>query len=106
VKDKIAGRELDLITVKGRTEPLRIFELLQSTDGAIDERLAKFLTFYSDGICSYRERRWKDALFNFNEALALRPNDYPTLLHLQRATHYKLNPPPENWDGVFELTTK
>ncbi len=106
VKDRIAGRELDLITVKGRTEPLRIFELLQEMDEGFDAQRAKFLSYYAEGIHCYRERRWKDALLNFNAALALQPNDYPTLLHLERATHYKLNPPPKDWNGVFELTTK
>jgi adenylate cyclase len=106
VKHLVVGRELDLITVKGRVEPLRIFEVLQSADDGADAVLSKFLAFYSEGMHCSRERRWSDAAGNFREALSVRADDYPAQLHLTRAQQYALNPPPQDWTGVVELVTK
>lgn len=106
VKHKIVGRELDLIAVKGRREPLRTFELLQSPDGALDPGLERFLALYQAALRSYRRRDWDGAIATFRAAFELRPYDYPTQLHLERAEYFKLNPPPEAWDGVVELTMK
>lgn len=106
VKHRIVGRELDLITVKGRTEPLRIFELLQPVNANADASFSKFLAFYSEGMHCYRERRWNDAARNLQEALSLRPEDYPTSIHLERAQQYVQHPPSSDWNGVVELLTK
>ncbi len=106
VKQKILGRELDLISVKGRSEPLRTFELIQRLDDTPDLNLEKFLESYSKGLLLYRARRWEEADRKFREALAYRDDDYPTRLHIERAAHFKLNPPPDTWNGAFELTTK
>jgi len=106
VKDRIVGRELDLIAVKGRSEPLRTYELLQRRDGALAPSLQRFLELYAAGLCRYRNRQWDEAIASFREALALQPEDYPTHLHLERAQYFKLHPPPPDWDGVVELTTK
>ncbi|MEK7251570.1 MAG: adenylate/guanylate cyclase domain-containing protein, partial [Bacteroidota bacterium] len=106
VKQKILGRELDLISVKGRSEPLRTFELIQRLDDTPDLNLEKFLESYSKGLLLYRARRWEEADRKFREALAYRDDDYPSRLHIERAAHFKLNPPPDTWNGAFELTTK
>jgi adenylate cyclase len=106
VKHRIVGRELDVITVKGRTEPLRIFELLQPVDAEADASFSKFLAFYSEGMHCYRERRWRQAMSNFQAALSLRTDDYPTTIHLERARQYVQYPPPPDWNGVVELMTK
>lgn len=106
VKHRIVGRELDVITVKGRAEPLRIFELLQPVDAEADASFSKFLAFYSEGMHCYRERRWRQAMSNFQAALSLRTDDYPTTIHLERARQYVQYPPPPDWNGVVELMTK
>ncbi len=106
VKHQIVGRELDLIAVKGRSEPLRTFELMQRRDGSSDPALERFLQLYAEGLCFYRNRQWDEAIPKFSEALQLRPHDYPTQLHLERSKQFKLTPPPPEWNGVVELTTK
>ena len=106
VKDKILGRELDLISVKGRLEPLKTFELLQELNGTIDPAFKQFLESYTEALRFYKERRWADARRKFEEALSLRPHDQPTRLYVERTTLYESNPPPEDWNGVFVLKTK
>lgn len=106
VKDKILGRELDLIAVKGRSEPLRTFELIQLLDKSIDSKLEKFLDLYAKGLRLYRMRQWKEAENKFRDALVQREVDYPTALYLERINYFAAHPPPDVWDGVFELPTK
>ena len=106
VKDKILGRELDLMSVKGRLEPLKTFELLQELNGTIDPALEQFLESYTEALRFYKGRRWADARRKFEEALSLRPHDQPARLYVERTTLYESNPPPEDWNGVFALETK
>jgi adenylate cyclase len=106
VKDKILGRELDLIAVKGRSAPLKIFELLQLRAAGMDGTLKEFLSTYGEGFLLYRERRWDEAKKMFEQALRLKSDDYPSRLYIERATHYSVNPPPDDWDGAFVMLTK
>jgi len=106
VKDKILGRELDLIAVKGRSAPLKIFELLQLHSAKTDGTVKEFLSVYGEGFLLYRERRWAEAKKKFEEALRLRPDDCPSRIYIERATHYAATPPPTDWNGVFVMLTK
>lgn len=106
VKDRIFGRELDRITVKGRNEPVTVFELLCSRDHPQADETERFLERYSVGLTSYHTRRWAEGLLAFAEALQLRPDDYTTQLHIKRIQAYQVTPPPDNWNGVFVLTSK
>jgi adenylate cyclase len=106
VKDQIRGRELDLIAVKGRSAPLRIFELLRLNNSTGEQSMVEFLSLYGDGLGLYRERRWDDARAAFEQALRCKPDDYPSRLYIERATHYAMNPPPAAWDGVFVMQMK
>jgi adenylate cyclase len=103
VRGSLAGRELDLITVKGRSEPLRIFELFRPLPGEMPE---EFLRLYNQALALYRDRRWRAAQAAFAGLLRLRPDDGPSRLHVERSALYAEHPPPDNWDGVFVMTTK
>ncbi|MEO8168042.1 MAG: adenylate/guanylate cyclase domain-containing protein, partial [bacterium] len=106
VKEKILGRELDLITVKGRTDPLRIYELIQLKEKNVESALKQFLDLYAEGLRLFRLKNWKEAEAAFRSALLQRGGDYPTGLYLERIKYFTAHPPPENWDGVFDLPTK
>ena len=106
VREEILGRELDRIAVKGRGEPVRVYELLGMKKDETTDELERFLAHYADGMTGYFSRRWPEACTAFEAALALRPEDYPTRLHLERIHTYQEQPPPENWDGVFVMKTK
>jgi adenylate cyclase len=104
VRDHLTGRELDLITVKGRSEPLRIYELCRPGTGDADE--GGFLQSYHAALSLYRERRWTEAQAAFEALLLHSPDDGPSRLHAERSALYAVHPPPEHWDGVFLMTTK
>jgi adenylate cyclase len=106
VKDRIIGRELDRITVKGRSEPVTVFELLCSRDHPQAEEIERFLGKYSAGLEFYHTRLWTEGLSAFAEALQLRPDDYTTQLHITRIHACQTTPPPEDWNGMFALVSK
>jgi adenylate cyclase len=106
VSHVIIGRELDRIAVKGRTEPVTTYELLQLKSDEEDPDLEEFLAHYARGKQQYYAMEWEPARKSFGEALRLRPEDYPTRLHLERIGAFALNPPGPAWDGVFVMKTK
>jgi len=106
VRQEMIGRELDLLTVKGRSEPIHIYELLMTRESPLDHELREFLIFFGEGIEQFRKMRWEEARASFSAASSLRPEDNPTLMYLQRISQFEIDPPPKNWDGVFEMTTK
>jgi adenylate cyclase len=106
VKQKILGRNLDRIVVKGRSEPVTICELIQLRDRPVAGDLEKFLQLYAGAHVLYLQRQWAAAIKKLEEALAIRPNDRPTKLYIERARLYQTQPPPKKWDGVFIMKTK
>jgi len=106
VKEKVIARELDLLVVAGKTEPIRVYELIGLSDEDVSVEKKKFLNYYNHALELYRERQWDEAIKNFESALAIFPEDFPSQIYMERSHLYKKSPPPENWNGVFFLLTK
>jgi adenylate cyclase len=106
VKGKVTVRELDLIQVKGKTEPIKVFELLGTSDMQMTAEQKEAMEIYSEGLKLYRERKFDEAIAYMNQALQLDPTCRVADVYAQRAALYQLNPPPEDWNGVFVMTTK
>ncbi len=56
VKEDIEVRELDLIRVVGKNEPVRFFEVL-AKKGELDEEFQEILPIFNEGLDHYRNRR-------------------------------------------------
>jgi len=106
VKDHIIARELDMLVVVGKTEPIRVYELIGMKDGQMDPKLEKFLDLYAKGLQLYRSREWTSAIEHFEKALKLKPDDYPSQIYIERSNLYIMTPPPDDWNGVFILRSK
>jgi adenylate cyclase len=104
-KEYIEVRELDVLRVVGRSTPIKIYELLAKR-GEIDESLKKVLPLYNEGMNSYRDRKWATAKGYFESVLIARPEDGPSKVYVERCENFIQAPPPENWDGVFNLRAK
>jgi tetratricopeptide (TPR) repeat protein len=72
----------------------------------ITKEKEEMLHFYNLGLTAYKLRKWDEAIKAFERAVQIDPKDGPSELYLQRAQEYKLNPPGDDWDGVFTMTTK
>lgn len=101
----ILFRELDLVRVKGRDRPLRIFEPL-GPEGAQTARQVHELGVYNEALAYYRTRDWKRAEQRFTELLAAHADNPLFALYRSRVRFFRENPPPERWDGVFTHDTK
>lgn len=106
VKGKVVVRELDLIQVKGKNEPVKVWELLGTSDMTLTPQEKESLEIYQQGLELYRKRNWQEAIGYMNQALQLDPNCHVAEIYSQRAGLYQLNPPPDDWNGVFVMTTK
>lgn len=107
VAQQVIAREIDYLVVSGKTKPIRVFELMGLRSD--DERAsgnAVFVEIYTNAIGLFRRREWFSAITEFERALAIRPDDYPCKLYIERAQAFIVSPPPEDWDGVVVLTTK
>jgi adenylate cyclase len=99
-------REIDLVVVKGKTEPVAIYEILAYHTETSFPNIAEVLGLFKDGLSNYRARRWDHAIRLFTEVLTLNPNDKPSQLFIARAEHLKQNPPPDDWTGVWVMESK
>lgn len=106
VKEKIIARELDFIRVKGKTKPVRIFELVARRDRGIDQESAAVFSHYARGLEHYRLQNWKRGIYEFRRVLELKKDDGPALELLRRCEVFMQSPRPANWDGVFEMGGK
>lgn len=106
VEGKVVVRELDLIQVKGKTEPIKVYELLGTADLPMTQEQKEAMELYHEGLKLYRSRNWQEAIAYMNQAFQLDPTCYVAQVYAQRAALYELNPPPDEWNGVFVMTTK
>ena len=101
----IEAREIDLVTVFGKVEPVRIYEL-QGRQGSLSPTLAKLNNVFADALQLYREQKWKEAEAAFRECLKIRENDGPSLEFLTRIANFARTPPPKDWNGVWQTASK
>jgi len=106
LQGELICRELDLIRVKGKQQPVRIFEVLETVDHGIPGGRYSMLERYEMALMFYRDQRFPDALELFTELHEIDPDDGPTRVGKMRCEAYVENPPPPDWDGVFTMTTK
>ncbi len=104
VKDDFVTREVDWVRVKGKALPVKIHELISETKAP--EQVAEMLKWFQEGYIKYHEKSWSTALDAFTKALNLKPEDEVSKLYLTRCQDYIIEPPPDNWDGVFVMKTK
>ena len=103
--DDIAVRELDLIRVKGKHEPTRVYELLPVR---VDQAAlpAAELEYFPAGLNAYRRQAWGDAETAFKACLESNPDNSAAAVYLDRIAQLRANPPGADWDGVWVFETK
>jgi adenylate cyclase len=104
VKREFLLRELDAIKVKGKDEPITIYEPLAARAGASDEQAA-CAQRYADALAHYRARRFTEAA-SIWEKIARDEQDNPSAKMAERARSFQTNPPAPSWDGVWVLSGK
>jgi adenylate cyclase len=98
-------REVDLIRVKGKLQPVVIYELVAFSSGLSADTQA-LLDRFLDARTLYRQRRWLEAQTAFQSIIDQWPDDGPARAYWKRCQDYLFDEPPTNWDGVFTMTHK
>lgn len=92
-------RELDMLAVYGKKEPIRVYELLGLANDDIGVK-QEVLEQYNRGLELFRNRDFELALQYFRAALEIDAKDGPSEVYCERCEEYMVNPPPADWDFV------
>lgn len=101
----IEARELDLITVAGKTEPVRIYEAMGRA-GEIAPEQIQLREMYANGLAAYRRQHWDEAQRCFESCQLGDAQDGPSRLFIERISLLRSSPPPADWDGVWHFKEK
>ena len=99
-------REIDRVVVTGKTEPVSIHEVLDYHTDETFPNMAEVIGHSQNGLRRYRQRRFDEAIRSFTQALTLNPSDSVSKLYVERCQYLKANPPPDDWNGVWVMTSK
>ncbi len=104
--DKFVYRELDYLRVVGRSTPINTYELLGAKEGPLVFEEGDYFKRYGEALELYRNREWQGAKNVFDELSKEDPNDKPVEHFRSRCEFHVDNPPPDDWDGVFDRREK
>jgi signal transduction histidine kinase/class 3 adenylate cyclase/ActR/RegA family two-component response regulator len=99
-------RFLDRVIVKGKQQPISIFEVLDAETELVRELKLQTQLDFERGLEHYRRHEFRAAKTNFYQVLAVNPDDKTAALYLERVNHLIEKGVPENWSGVWTLTEK
>lgn len=108
-KTAVYGRWLDAVRVKGKLQPVNIYEIIGRipASGQPPPEMRKLIEVFEAGLKHYAAQQWDDAELAFKAAVAMRPGgDPPSEIYLERVAHFRVEPPPDAWDGVYDFKTK
>jgi adenylate cyclase len=106
VKATYRTRQVDYVIVKGKTEPVGVYEVLDFHDDDSYPNMVDALGSFNDGYRAWNDGKWDQAVKLFNAVKKINPNDKAAQLYLDRCEHMKKNPPKGDWDGVWVMTSK
>jgi adenylate cyclase len=98
-------RDIDMVVVKGKTEPVKIFEVLDYHTPETFPNLMDSTGHFNEAILKYRAGEWDKSKKKFTKALAANPNDDLAKIYIERCQQLKANP-PKSWNGIWVMTSK
>jgi adenylate cyclase len=108
--DGFVFRELDLIRVKGKLQPVTIYELIgragQNSVYGTPEDVRARISLFQQARLLYRKRQWAEAQKTFQIILDKWPDEGPSRTYWKRCQDYLFDEPSSGWDGVFTMTHK
>ncbi|MEO7599646.1 MAG: adenylate/guanylate cyclase domain-containing protein, partial [Opitutus sp.] len=112
--DRVVFRFLDRIVVKGRTQPVPVYEIVGLSDDIV-EASRECLRLFDAGMKDYLSKNWDAAVTMFEQSARLEPNSperfawvesNPSLVMIERSLQMKLQAPAADWDGVYVMKVK
>jgi adenylate cyclase len=101
----VEGREIDFLTVSGKVEPVRVYEIMAPA-GCLSTAETELRDLFAEGLAAYRASDWDRSDERFAQCLAVAPADGPAAVFRQRVELLRGKTLPTVWDGVWHLTEK
>ncbi len=105
VKGDFICREVDWVRVKGKLQPVKIYELLTERD-RVENNVIEMAKYFSEGYELYHQRKFDGAIAYFQKAIDRHPGDSTARIYIERCQEFISKPPPDDWDGVYTMKTK
>ena len=99
-------RDIDDVVVKGKTQPVRVYEVLDYHNEETFPNLMEVTGYFKEGRRMYQNGKWDDAARFFGESLRLNPQDKLAQIYIDRCEYLKINPPGDAWIGVWTMSSK
>jgi len=99
------ARRLDQVRVVSINQPVRLYELLEEKSHSTPA-MEEALEIFTRGQDLFEARKWQEAQGYFERVMKLLPEDGPSQLYIKRCRKFAKKEPPEDWDGVFNLSLK
>jgi adenylate cyclase len=103
--DALFYRRLDRVRVVGIDAPVRLCEVMELRENASEEMKEKTGLFH-EALDLFENREWDTARQTFEKVLTVSPDDEASGIFIKRCDQFKQFPPPDQWDGVFNLDQK
>jgi adenylate cyclase len=100
------ARKLDRIVVKGKTQPVAVYEIMEYHTEDSYPSLGEALELFREAMRRYRQRDFAGAAALFDRVRAINPQDRAAALFVERCARLEAAPPPDGWDGVWRLESK
>ncbi|MHB1620115.1 MAG: CHASE2 domain-containing protein [Sulfuricella sp.] len=101
----VVFRELDRVRVKGKDEPVAIYEPI-GLAGQVEKAVLDEIELFHQVLTLYRAQNWDLAEVRLLDLQKRSPGSYLYQLYLERIAHFRADPPGVEWDGVFVFKTK
>ena len=98
-------RDIDDVIVKGKTEPVRVYEVLDYHTDETFPNLMDGVNHFAEGRKLYTAGNWDKAILSFKDVLKANPGDELSNTYIERCTHLKAED-PKDWNGVWVMKSK
>ena len=105
LKQTYRSRPVDKVIVKGKTEPVGVYEILDYHTPETFPNMVETLGHFNAAYEVYQQGKFKDALKSLNQALKANPDDKCSQMYIERCNQM-IAKPPKNWDGVWVFDSK
>ncbi len=99
-------RDVDQVIVKGKTEPVGVYEVLDYHTDATFPSLMDVVNYFNEAVQYYRKRDFTKSIKQFEAALQRHPKDKLSQTYIERCQYLMANPPAEDWGGIWEMHEK
>ncbi len=106
VADAFHLQFVDLVRVKGKKKPIRVYTVLGPRSAPLPEARTRYLAAYDEAMQQYRTAQFAAAAGSFAKALTFAPDDPLAALYLTRSRDLAAQPSGAEWDGVFVMKAK